>query len=99
MALDESSPARAGMNPAAEMRALLGQRFPRARGDAPRPVCPRFLIVSSPPRARGCTLRERPPERESRVSPARAGMNLRGFSGGEAGFTLPRVSGDEPAAT
>ena len=71
------SPAGAGMDPSCGRRQVLSIRFPRRRGDGPRPAVYQDGTRWFPPQARGWTLLEGGQPVAVRVSPAGAGMDPR----------------------
>ena len=70
------SPARAGMDRAHTVAWLGADSFPRTCGDGPAGPSVRRAAMGFPPHVRGWTDRSTCAERYSRVSPARAGMDL-----------------------
>ncbi len=95
---DCGSPAHAGMVPGAHCRLRGRKRFPRPRGDGPRPDQATFACISVPPPTRGWSLLKLHIHRRARGSPAHAGMvppeNWRFYSF----YGFPRPRGDGPAA-
>src|SRR5690606_27095216 len=92
----ELSPARAGRDrtPCTGNRPL--DALPRTRGDGPCEAMNWRASHSSPPHARGWTSKRLSIRKRDRLSPARAGMDLKTLIDPETGQALPRTRGDGP---
>ncbi len=71
-------------------------RFPRTRGDAPRPRRRRRRPEPLPPHTRGCTPRRMVRDRVVKASPAHAGMHPLEDARDIASARFPRTRGDAP---
>ena len=69
-----ASPAHAGMYPSTPCDSPFATRFPRTRGDVPRPSLRARPTMSLPPHTRGCTFRPLCAPAPADASPAHAGM-------------------------
>ena len=92
------SPAHAGMDRTRTTGARRSRGLPRARGDGPWFPSEHHRAALSPPRTRGWTSRRLESRRRGHVSPAHAGMDLRGCTEGAEEPSLPRARGDGPVA-
>ena len=90
------SPAGAGMDLPRPETARGMCRFPRRRGDGPRPCRSARSASGFPPQARGWTCLSHPLHPERHVSPAGAGMDPSERAGIGAGMGFPRRRGDGP---
>ena len=92
----EVSPAGAGMDRRFEPLDSASPGFPRRRGDGPRQNTPFGWLQVFPPQARGWTSGSRRWRRSVPVSPAGAGMDLRGGECAALRKCFPRRRGDGP---
>ncbi len=90
------SPAPAGMVPARQVLDILGQRFPRTRGDGPQYGWITAGIMEVPPHPRGWSPYHRSRHDAHGGSPAPAGMVPRWKAVGAATAGFPRTRGDGP---
>ena len=89
-------PAYAGMFLIPPTFAAYRDRFPRIRGDVPKPGAKSYKTLEFSPHTRGCSVQTFPKRRRNRVFPAYAGM-FRGKNRRKSrrnGF--PRIRGDVP---
>ena len=90
------SPAGAGMDLSSDSERTAAEGFPRRRGDGPRSSGLPYASSSFPPQARGWTPPPGTDRLPTRVSPAGAGMDLRGIAAPGAAGRFPRRRGDGP---
>ena len=89
-------PAHAGMDPSSRRSPSFSRRFPRTRGDGPRPVLFHQSIMAVSPHTRGWTRTSAERLRCQRGFPAHAGMDRRVSSSANARARFPRTRGDGP---
>ena len=92
----EGSPALAGMDRSRASGRSFPLRLPRACGDGPQAGGRTRRMMRAPPRLRGWTPRRDREERQSRGSPALAGMDPASRSSAWTRSGLPRACGDGP---
>ncbi len=95
---DVGSPAWAGIDPDALVKAMTRVRLPRVGGDRPPVTHVATLEASAPPRGRGSTRRERYGVRGALGSPAWAGIDPLRRCSSDGSARLPRVGGDRPCS-
>jgi hypothetical protein len=85
------------MRPSAYRTLEADGRFPRLRGDAPRPGTGSMTTTPVPPPARGCASPWLAPPVQPTGSPACAGMRRSRTTRGGSRQRFPRLRGDAPA--